>query len=117
MSWINIVAAIITLSSGLLPLKKVQTFLQPYFPNMTNEKIEHVRFGLVIIGVLIFLTNGYMNRSVITELRNTATRDIPKPVTQSVESMVLSALRDWKAANPTTRVIGSLRNSNDRNAV
>jgi len=72
---------------------------------------------LLFFGVLIFLTNAYVNRTVTTALRNTATRDIPKPVAQSVESMVLSALRDWQIANTTTRVIGSLRNSKDRNAV
>jgi hypothetical protein len=72
MFWIvNVGAALITLSSGFLPLNKVQTFLRHFFPEIKNEQIEHVRMSLVILGVAIFLVNAFTNRGTIRELRYT----------------------------------------------
>ncbi len=71
MFWIMTVGgALITLSAGLLPLKIGQTFLRHFFPEMTNEHIEHVRMWFVIAGVAILLTNAFINKEINRELRN-----------------------------------------------
>ncbi len=70
--WVmTIGGALIALSSGLLPLNILQTFLRRFFPEMTNEHIERVRMWLVISGVIILLINSFRNIETIIQLTNT----------------------------------------------
>jgi len=67
--WI-LLGAFITLSSGLLSLKIVQTFLQYLFPNIANTHVEYVKIGLVIFGVVILLRNAFSSRRTNKGLRS-----------------------------------------------
>src|SRR5688572_3946343 len=65
--WV-IVAALITLSSILLPLDKVETALKQYSQKITEARI---RKWLGTLGVIIFLINGYNNYTAKRELSDT----------------------------------------------
>jgi hypothetical protein len=73
----------------------------------TNEKVKTMREFMESLGI---------KQSEIIRLEQLATRDIPKPVEQSVVSTAQSTLQGWREVNPTTRVIMNLGNADNPKA-